>query len=159
VTLHLRDASVNEADQEGLLRRYLESSERLHEELEAAARVRLGDGFVLSPLQITPGSIDFTATILALPGALITYGALRTGIHYLLGDLANLIARYAPRATPVTLVPTLISGAGQSALALPVDGNASAERFELLRHVLLLNLLLVGAVLICLFVLLVAAID
>ena len=84
--------------------------------------------------RISGGSIDLQAVVVAGEPR-IAYAGIRAAIQFLLGDFANLVARYVPGSSSIVLVPTVIYGPG-SETARSVSGSEIGERVVLITHLM-----------------------
>jgi hypothetical protein len=71
----------------------------LEERLDAAVKDRLGPGFEVHTLEISPGSVELLITIF---GALGAYSAARSGLDYLVADVQRILGHEVARDIGVT---------------------------------------------------------
>jgi hypothetical protein len=154
ITIHFDQRHLEEAGQQAIYRHFLELREQMHEELKWATWNRLGDDFEVTVPTVKEGSVELLVIISAVGNLIASYGAVRAGIDYLLGDFANIAAGHVPTSNSYVLLPTLVLAPGITAPAA-----APAAEQLLLRHVLTINLVMLLALTLTLFIALTAALD
>ncbi len=155
VTLHHEHPDIDREDRRGALRTLQERRGQIHKETQEAVFERLGSQFRVSAPEITEASIELLAFLSTAGEVMIAYGALRTGIDFLLGDFAKIIARHSPASSDYLLIPTLITGSAMR--SLEALGAPLASEGLLLSHLMRLNLIMLSTLVAALLVAIVAA--